>query len=304
MNFDGFDLNLLVAFNALMLERNVTRAAALAQVSQPAMSAALSRLRKMFDDPLFIRSAEGLLPTAKAQDMAVSVSEALHQVKRLINPTQHFSPEVHKNHYMIGMSEYPIHVVLPNLTRKFSKLAPQSVMHIRSFSDKDESVALLDAGKIDIAVGVAPSKAESRIFSMPVLEDQFVTLVGRDNPAARKGMSKEIFLEMEHILFSPEGNHYGLMDEKLREENLTRRIGLTIPSMFALPALLTGTEYVATALRRVINSSINQGDLIAFQPPVDMPSVQFHLLWHKRSDVNPANIWMRELISQICLAIK
>lgn len=304
MNFAGFDLNLLVAFEALMLERNVTRAAAMAGVSQPAMSAALSRLRKMFNDPLFIRSAEGLLPTAKAQDMAVSVALALQQVRQLIKPDQLFSPLKQKMTLRLGMTEYPMHIVLPHLVRKLNAVAPGSVVNIRSFTGRDETVALLDAGKIDMAIGIVPSKAESRIFSMPVLQDEFVTVVGRNNPAARKGMSKELFLKMEHILVSPEGNHYGLMDEKLREQGLIRQIALTLPDMFALPVILPQSEYVATVLRRVVSSSNKQGEIMIFEPPVEMPAIQFHLLWHRRSDENPAHIWMRDIIKQVCQTIE
>ena len=299
MNFDGFDLNLLVAFNALMLERNVTKAAALAGVSQPAMSAALARLRRVFDDPLFIRSAEGLLPTAKAQEMAISVADALGQVRHLMKPAEDFDPNDKQRSFTLGLTEYPLHVLLPALTKKLATLAPNCTLHVRYFIDRDEVVALLDAGKIDIAVGVPPTKAENRILSQPLLRDDFVTLVGSDHPIAQKEMNLQAFLSLPHILVSPEGNRYGLVDQKLREQGLARRISLTLPTMFTVPDLLTGADYVATVLSRVATTSAHQDRFVMFEPPLALPSIPFDLLWHRRTQDSSAHRWLRGVISDV-----
>ncbi len=299
MNFDGFDLNLLVAFNALMLERNVTKAAALAGVSQPAMSAALARLRRVFDDPLFIRSAEGLLPTAKAQEMAISVADALGQVRHLMKPPEVFDPNDKQRSFTLGLTEYPLHVLLPALTKKLAALAPNCTIHVRYFIDRDEVVALLDAGKIDIAVGVPPTKAENRILSQPLLRDDFVTLVGSDHPIAQKEMNLQAFLSLPHILVSPEGNRYGLVDQKLREQGLARNISLTLPTMFTVPDLLPGTDYVATVLSRVATTFANQDRFVVFNPPLELPAIPFDLLWHRRTQDSAANRWLREVISDV-----
>ena len=299
MNFDGFDLNLLVAFNALMLERNVTKAAALAGVSQPAMSAALARLRRVFDDPLFIRSAEGLLPTAKAQEMAISVADALGQVRHLMKPPEVFDPNDKQRSFTLGLTEYPLHVLLPALTKKLAALAPNCTIHVRYFIDRDEVVALLDAGKIDIAVGVPPTKAENRILSQPLLRDDFVTLVGSDHPIAQKEMNLQAFLSLPHILVSPEGNRYGLVDQKLREQGLARNISLTLPTMFTVPDLLPGTDYVATVLSRVATTVANQDRFVVFNPPLELPAIPFDLLWHRRTQDSAANRWLREVISDV-----
>ena len=113
MDFRGLDLNLLVAFDALMEEQNVTRAAIRASVSQPAMSAALSRLRTHFADPLFIRSAAGLVPTARAKEIAIHVTKALQELTHLLTPDDDFAPHEKKIAFTLGMSEYPTMVLLP-----------------------------------------------------------------------------------------------------------------------------------------------------------------------------------------------
>ncbi|QNK34656.1 LysR family transcriptional regulator [Serratia sp. JUb9] len=303
MNFEGFDLNLLAAFDALMAERNVTKAAAMAGVSQPAMSAALARLRRAFDDPLFIRSAEGLQPTAKAQAIAPPVAEALARIRGIMHPAEAFDPAAQTLSFTLGLTEYPLHIALPALSKKFAALAPNGTLHIRSFTDRDETVALLDSGKIDAALSVTPTKTQRRIVSVPLLSDEFVTLAAKDDETARDEMTLQRFLAMKHILASPEGNRYGLMDEMLRERGLTRQVALTLPSMFAIPALLPGSHYISTVLRRVAATSACREALTITEPPLPMPKIQFHLLWHQRTQEHAAHRWLREMIGAVCREI-
>lgn len=295
MDFRGLDLNLLVAFDALMEERNVTRAASKASVSQPAMSAALSRLRSHFGDPLFIRSASGLLPTARAKEIAVHVSTALNELTNLLAPDEDFSPENKSMSFTLGMSEYPLMVLLPVIMRAISQQAPGVTLHVRTFIDRNESTAMLDTGQVDMVVGIAPTQSESRILSLPLLCDEFVTLVRRDSDAVRKGMTLEAWLGQGHVLVSPEGNHYGLVDECLRERGHTRDLRLTLPSMFAVTAIVQHSGFVATVLKRSVQPC---DDIVMLAPPLPLPEIQFNLLWHRRSDSGNAQKWLRKLICE------
>ncbi|MCR0998086.1 LysR family transcriptional regulator [Serratia rubidaea] len=304
MNFEGFDLNLLAAFNALMTERNVTKAAAMAGVSQPAMSAALARLRRVFDDPLFIRSAEGLLPTAKAQGIAPPVAEALARIRSVMQPAETFDPAAQALSFTLGLTEYPLHIMLPALSKAFAAQAPHGTLHIRAFTDRDETVALLDSGKIDVALSVTPSKTQSRILSVPLLSDEFVTLTGKNGDAAPGEMPLQRFVAMKHILASPEGNRYGLVDEMLRARGLSRQVALTLPGMFAIPALLPGTDYVSTLLRRAATGAACRDALLSYPPPLTMPPIEFHLLWHQRTQEPAAHRWLRTMIAAACREIE
>src|SRR5476649_405211 len=129
MDFRGLDLNLLVAFAALMEERNVTRAAIKAAVSQPAMSAALTRLRTHFADPLFIRSASGLQPTVRAKEIGLHVTIALNELTKLLAPDEKFSPEKANMSFTLGMTEYPLMVLMPGIMRAISRQAPDVTLH-------------------------------------------------------------------------------------------------------------------------------------------------------------------------------
>jgi DNA-binding transcriptional LysR family regulator len=299
MDFHGADLNLLAAFNALMQERNVTRAAARMDISQPAMSAALARLRTLFGDRLFQRSAAGLLPTPRASELAEPVFDILQRVGALLAPEQHFDPAKAALRFGVGVSDYPAFVLLPDLLGALLREAPGIDVDVHAFSARDEAVALLDAGKIDLAIGVVPTLQESRILSRPILHDEFVTLVRRDAKPARRILDLNAYLAMRHILVSPEGSRYGVVDQVLAEHGLQRSVQVTLPQMFAVPALLRETDLAATLLRRVALHSAQAGDLVMFPPPVPLPKVSFHMIWHGRNDDNPSQRWLRHVVDDV-----
>jgi DNA-binding transcriptional LysR family regulator len=303
MDFHGVDLNLLAAFDALIEERNVTRAAARVGVSQPAMSAALSRLRTLFEDPLFLRSAEGLLPTPRARDLAGPVSDALRQLEAVLVKKPEFEPGKVTMDFTLGLSDYPAFVLLPALLNALEKKAPGVSLRVRSFSSRDSAVDLLDAGMIDAAIGVPPTHAESRILTRPILRDEFVTIVRRDHPGARRGMSMKTFLSLPHVLVSPEGDRHGLVDEALAQLGKRRTLALTLPQMFAAPAVVAQTHMTATVMKRVALNSPARRMLVLFPPPVALPEVLFDLIWHRRGDTHPAQVWLRALIESLAKSL-
>src|SRR5512140_616638 len=185
MDFHGIDLNLLAAFDALMSERNVTRAAARVRVSQPAMSAALSRLRKLFGDPLFLRSARGLLPTPRARELAEPLTRALRQIETVLVKTPQCVPANASMTFTLGLSDYPAFVLLPALTQALAERAPHVSLSVHPFNNRDRAVDLLDSGAVDSAIGVAPTYPDGRLLMRTILEDEFVTIVAKGHSAAR-----------------------------------------------------------------------------------------------------------------------
>lgn len=299
MDFHGIDLNLLAAFDALMNERNVTRAATQVGVSQPAMSAALSRLRKLFGDPLFLRSAQGLLPTPRARELAAHVSKALRQLEAALIKKPEFVPAQAQLAVNLGLSDYPAFVVLPALLEALGEQAPGISINVHAFSDRDSAVDLLDAGAIDAAIGVPPTQPEGRILTRPIVRDEFVTIIANEHPAARRGMDIKTYLSLPHALASPEGQRYGLVDQVLAQRGLQRTLALTLPQMFALPAVVARTGMTATVMKRVALNSPVERALAFFPPPIALPEIVFHLIWHRRSDTHPAQQWLRGLIEYV-----
>ena len=297
MDFHGIDLNLLVAFDALMSERNVTRAATRVGVSQPAMSAALSRLRALLGDPLFLRGAGGLLPTQRARELAEPLSQALAQIKATLVTKAPFVPGKASLVFNLGLQDYPTFVLLPPLLKALAREAPGIALNVRAFNDRNQAVDLLDAGAIDAAIGVAPTQSDGRISTMPLLKDEFVTIVARDNPAARRGMTLKSFLALSHVLVSPESERHGVVDQALAQQGKTRKLGLTMPQMFAVPVVVAHTFMAATVMRRFAISSEAADNLVLFPPPLDLPEITFHLTWHRRNDTSLAQTWLRNLIA-------
>ncbi len=303
MDFHGIDLNLLVAFDALMNERNVTRAAAQVGVSQPAMSAALARLRTLLADPLFLRSADGLLPTPRARDLAGPIAQALRQVEAALVTKPVFVPAEATLTMSVGMSDYPGFVLLPALMAGLREAAPGIVLNVRAVHGREDAVDLLDAGAIDAAVGVVPGNVDGRIQTRPLLRDTFVTIVADSHPAAQAPMTLDAFLALEHVLVSPEGDRYGVVDAALAQLGKQRTLSLTLPHMFAVPAVIARTRLTATLLKRAALTGADSHQLRLFAPPLALPEIVFHLLWHRRSDTHPAQAWLRGFIAAHAVAL-
>jgi DNA-binding transcriptional LysR family regulator len=184
MDLHGIDLNLLVAFDALMTERSVTRAGARIGRTQPAMSAALSRLRALLRDELFVRSPSGLQPTPRALDLAEPLSHALRQIQRTLEFTQEFDPAASAATVTVGLSEHPTFVLLPRIVSALRTEAPKLTLRVQSFTARDEAIELLDAGKIDMAIGVPPT-ATGRILTRPLFEERFMCILRKEGPSRR-----------------------------------------------------------------------------------------------------------------------
>jgi len=303
MDFHGIDLNLLVAFDALMNERNVTRAAVQVGVSQPAMSAALSRLRNLLGDPLFQRSADGLLPTARARDLAAPIGHVLRQIEGAMVSRAAFEPATAAVTFRLGLQDYPTVVLLPALLAALQHAMPDVTLNVLGYNDRDAAVDLLDAGMIDAAIGVAPANSDGRILARPVMRDEFVTIVSSDHLAARRAMDMTTWLGLQHVLVSPEGQLHGLVDQALAQQGLKRKLALTLPQLFAVPDVVARTGMTATILKRVALHSQASHRLMLFPPPVALPEIVFHLIWHQRSDTHPAQVWFRELITKHAAAL-
>jgi DNA-binding transcriptional LysR family regulator len=303
MDFNGIDLNLLVAFDALMTERNVTRAAVRVGVSQPAMSAALARLRTLLGDTLFQRSASGLLPTPRARDLAAPIAQALLQIAAALVERPAFAPDTASVTFRIGLQDYPSVVLLPGLMLALEHRAPGATLHVTAFNDRDAAVDLLDAGLIDVAIGAAPVNTDGRILTRPLLRDNFVCIVSRDRVAEGGALDLDRWLQLKHVLVSPEGQLHGVVDHALAQQGLQRKLALTLPQVFSVPSVVAGTGMTATILKRVALHAAVRDRLTVFAPPIALPEIVFHLVWHRRSATHPAQQWFRELIEKQAAAV-
>lgn len=300
MDLHGIDLNLLVAFDALICERNVTRAGVRIGRTQPAMSAALARLRLLLKDELFVRSAAGLQPTPRALELAAPLGEALASIQRTLDFTQDFDPSRSTVRFTLGLSDHPAFVMLPSLQKRLAQLAPGITLRIKSFSAREDAVSLLDAGEVDAAVGV-PGGATPRIPTMPLFEERFVCVMRKGHPLAKKRMSLKGFLACQHLLVSPEGDGVGHVDVRLAQLGHKRDIAITLPQMYAAPAIVAHSDLLATLMEGVVQASGLRGKLEVLPlPQLDLAPVPFVLHWHRRNDAHPAQRWLRGQVALAC----
>jgi len=301
MNLSSIDLNLLVGFEALMAERNVTRAAARVGRTQPAMSGTLARLRELMEDELFIRTADGLQPTPRALELHEPVGRALAQIEAAFSFRDRFEAESAEMAFTVAMSDPPTISLLPALFEELTRAAPGVTMHVRGFDDRNEAITLLDRGVVDVAIGVPPTEKAGRILSRPLFEDGFVTMMRAGHPAAARALTRSAFLAWPHVLFSPEDDRFGIVDERLEELGLQRRLVLTVPNAFAAALVVERTDALCTMLSGLAHQFEGAGKVILARTPLDLPSAPFTMNWHRRNDANVAQRWFRGLIGTAAL---
>jgi DNA-binding transcriptional LysR family regulator len=302
VDLHGIDLNLLVAFDALMAERSVTRAGTRIGRTQPAMSAALSRLRNLLKDELFIRSPNGLQPTPRALDLAEPLGHALAEIQRTLEFTQGFDPSTSAVSFSLGLSDHPTFVLLPHLLAVLREKAPGITLRIRDFAARDDAISMLDSGEVDLTIGVPPSPA-GRILNRPFFQEKFVCILRKGHPAAEAPLDLNNFLGLSHLLVSPENERFGIVDVALAKKGLKRRLALTLPQMYAAPVLIARTDMIATLMEGVVLASGYAHELSILPPPLDLEPVQFVLSWHRRNDVHPAQRWFRDCIASLATAL-
>ena len=247
MDITGFDLNLLKAFEALHAERHVTRAGQRIGLSQSAMSGALTRLRELFGDELFVRSPDGMQPTPRAADLAGPVSAALRLLRDALQADA-FDPAAADHTVTMAMTDYAAFVLLPPLLARLAVEAPGLNVRVRGIFGRTEALDLLDNGAADLAVGF-PVEASARILVRPLLQEGFACIARRDHPAFAEGAGPEAFAAALHLLVSPEGDRTGIVDRGLAAIGLRRRIVLSLPQFLAAPFVVADTDLVAANRR-------------------------------------------------------
>ncbi|MBW4651721.1 MAG: LysR family transcriptional regulator [Kaiparowitsia implicata GSE-PSE-MK54-09C] len=298
INLAAIDLNLLVAFEALLERHSVTKAAEQLQIGQPAMSAALSRLRILFEDELFVRLGRQMQPTLKAQAIAPGILSALQQIRQAVTASQTFEPTSSDRTFTIGSSDYTSFVLVPPLLELSHQTAPSINLRMIGF-EKDSIGDLLEQGEIDLALGVFPDPPRQTQWE-PIFEERFVGIARQGHPALQQGtMSLESFAQLSHALTTLRRDTSGAIDKALHERNLERRIAFTTPHMMVLPFAIASGDVVAAIPRRIALRLATVCDLAIFELPIETKPWTVSMLWSTLSDQDEANRWLRNTIKVI-----
>jgi DNA-binding transcriptional LysR family regulator len=294
-NIKKVDLNLLAVLDALLDEHNVTRAASRLGYTQPTISGMLARLRDLFGDPLFVRAQRGLLPTPRAQALAVPLKQLLADSHRLVT-REIFDPANAEVTFTISSNDYMQHALLVPFVKVLRSEARQVRLAIAPAIIEGLGGALA-RGQIDLAVTI-PEFAMSDLPSRLLYRERYVVAVRPQHPLARRGtMTVERFCGYDHVLVSPTGGSFeGPTDEALARLKLRRRVRYSVPSFLLIPQILQTDDLVALVPSRLLRESKK---LVVLKPPVEVSGFDVIAVWHPRVDKDVAHRWLRNRLSEI-----
>ncbi|WP_424136257.1 LysR family transcriptional regulator [Roseomonas chloroacetimidivorans] len=301
MNLRTVDLNLLVIFDALMAERHVSRAAARIGMSQPAVSNALSRLRHLFQDELFIRAAGRMEPTPRALELGQSVEVILRQAERLLVTDLTFDPRASDRHFTLRMSDLVGYLALPRITAHLRDAAPAVSLEVLHTSPED-TLKALEADTLDLALSMALDTSRL-IRSAPLFQDRMCCVMSASHPLAKGRLSLERFLGHPHMRVAMSPTDTRFVDNVLVEQGLQRRVVLTVPHWLLVPRTLAGTDLLAVVSRKMADLFTGDGGIVARPLPFQSVPFDWHLYWHRRYDGSAAHLWLRETITALCRTI-
>jgi DNA-binding transcriptional LysR family regulator len=297
MNLAGVDLNLLVVLDALLRERNVTRAGQSIGLSQPATSNALRRLRDLCQDPLLVRGPSGMVPTERALALEEPVRQILVQIENALAVEPPFSPETATNCFRLAMTDFAGVVMLPPMLQILKSRAPGISLQILPL-DSWETLDALEEGKVDGAIGFFNERAE-RMHVQALFEEEFVCVVRQGHPEVVDELSLETYCRLGHILVSPRGGARGIVDDRLEKMGLQRHVAVQVPHFAVAPVLVSETDYILTIARRLARRFESIAGLSLIRPPIELPRFHVRQVWHERTHHSAGHAWLRALMAQI-----
>lgn len=294
MNLAAVDLNLLVAFDALLSEGSVSGAAERIGLSQPAMSKRLAHLRRLFGDELFVRHADGVRPTERALDLADPIRSALRQIEDALGGLGRFLPARSGRTFRIATTDHIAATLMPGVMARLRAEAPRISIVLRALH-RQELVEALERGTVDLALTILPD-APATIRRAPLFHVRWVSVVSADHPEIQDGLTLELYLKYPHLLVTHVGDLKGYIDRILDDRGLKRHVAMSLPYALAVPRIIAGTDMISTLSDHVLRMTDWPG-VRTFPLPFDYSGYEETMLWHRRNDNDPGHGWLRRLLS-------
>ncbi|HTH74756.1 MAG TPA: LysR family transcriptional regulator [Trinickia sp.] len=294
MELQDIDLNLLVVFNELLRQRRVSAVASTLGISQPAISNALNRLRKVLGDELFLRTSKGMAPTPFAETLAEPIAYALGTIHNTLNATPQFDPGSSTRAFTIAMTDIGEIYFLPALMKRLSEVAPGvSISTVRNQSDalRDD----MERGAVDLAIGFLPD-LKAGFFQRRLFRQKYVCLFRKEHPLAKTGMTMKAFRESEHVSIVAEGTGHSMVDSAIQRAGIARNVHLRVPHFVAVGHILQTTDLIAVVPEAYAARTFAPFDLASAACPVKIPDIAINVLWHARNHREPGNQWLRQLV--------
>lgn len=295
MNWAPIDLNLLIVFDAMLEDRNVTRAGRRVGLSQPAMSHALGRLRYMLKDELFVRTPEGMTPTPRAEELAEPLRHALNEMRQALEPVL-FDPATSDRRFTVAVDNYAAIVLVPPLVAAVADAAPAVRLDILPCAAVDV-VDGFDHGELDLAIDAADSPV-TRFVTAKLFEDRLVLVMRQGHPAGRGPLTARAIAGLAFVEISSIRSDTGILDRWLAASGLERRIALRAPHI-SVASILQQSDLVTLVSRRIAEEFVRDRPLQMRNLPFEVPPEQTMMLWHRRLDRQPAHRWLRDVVQSV-----
>jgi DNA-binding transcriptional LysR family regulator len=291
MKISSFDLNLFVILNAIYTEGSLTKAAEVVGITQPAVSNALSRLRERFDDDLFIRTGSGMVPTQKTENIISDIQNALSLMQQSVNEPDTFDPKLSNRNFKLSLGDVSEGRVLPYIMNEIDKNAPFVSMGSYAYSRSDQVHALATHNLDFVVDPIIPTSEE--INSYKVFEDDFVAIHRDDHPLGKiDEVSVDDILAQRHLHVSNRKRGLHLIDVELDKIGYRREIALRCQHFLIAPRIIRSTDLVLMGTRSFAKSH----NLQFIEIPTEIPSIEYHLIWHKSDEGDGGHLWMKDLI--------
>ncbi|MDR6184022.1 LysR family transcriptional regulator [Asaia bogorensis] len=294
MDTSRLDFNLLVTLDTLLAERNVTRAARRLNMSQPALSTRLSRLRDIFDDPLLIPKQRGMVPTQKALELQPRLHEALEAVRQVVATDTAFDPSRAKGIIRVAASDYTQSALLLPLVHILRREAPGLRIAWLNL-DLTALHSQMERGVVDLAIDlpqVEPGQLRMRAFC----REEYVLIARNGHPHIKSTIDLDLFCCLDHIIVSPDGGGFaGPTDTVLEAMGRSRRVVLSTPGFLIVPRIVANSDMIAVVPARIVREE--RGRLQVLNPPISVPGFELALLWHDRTTTHPVQRWVRERLT-------
>ena len=296
MDLQGFDLNLLVALDALLREKSVTNAGRRIHLSQSAMSGALARLRHAFNDELLVPGRGGMTLTPLAEGLVGPVAAILRDTQDTLSAHVRFDPSTSRRTFTIAASDYATAVLLGEAVREMNAQAPHVTLVILPLRDRLEELDDLD---VDVCIlpqaVVPPARPHELLF-----RDTFTCLVWRGNTDVGDRLTVDQFTALGHVVVSFADDCTTCGDDRFAPQmGLERRAEVVVPNFHALPSLIVGTNRIATVQNRLATKLASSHPVRVVGLPVPIPPLDEAMLWHPRFERDPAHMWFRTLLKQV-----
>jgi DNA-binding transcriptional LysR family regulator len=297
VNLAMVDLNLLVAFDALMTERHVTRAGQKIGLSQPAMSAALNRLRVLTQDRLFERRGDSMHPTPRALALVDPLRQALLQIQAALNP-EPFDPTRATHTFRIALNDLGVALFLPPISERLAAWS-NTINFVFLPAENKRALDLVESGEADIAIGPNWNRDHDHFEACILYQAPFACAMRADHPLGSKPLTLQAFAEVPQIMISQPGDPSRHIDRVLSEHGLRRRIAFTVPHYLTVPILLAKTDLLSVIPGKLIQRFGATHKIRAVETPFSELSVPVKMFWIRAAHEDPANMWLRSVIVDI-----